>query len=82
MTWSFACKVFIIICSVNQAKEEQLAAEGWEYATVFGMKFHAKERKMDMVRRRRWHRKMVNDTPGAPPVFRIEKKDVSFYLLA
>jgi len=59
----------------KKAKEEQLAAEGWEYATVFGMKFHAKERKMDMVRRRRWHRKMVNDTPGAPPVFRIEKKD-------
>ncbi|XP_065071964.1 myoferlin-like isoform X2 [Rhopilema esculentum] len=59
----------------KQAKEEQMAAEGWEYAPVFGMKFHAKERKMDMVRRRRWHRKMVNESPGAPPIFRIEKKD-------
>ena len=25
------------------------------------MKFHAKERKMDLVRRRRWHKKLVCD---------------------
>ena len=30
---------------------------------------------MDMVRRRRWHRKLVNEIAGAPPVFAIEKKD-------
>ena len=33
--------------------------EGWEYAPMFNMKFHADERSMDMTRRRRWHRKMV-----------------------
>ena len=36
------------------------------------MKFHAKERKMDLVRRRRWHRKMVQDDPSAPAVFHID----------
>ena len=33
--------------------------DGWEYAPMFNMKFHADERSMDMTRRRRWHRKMV-----------------------
>jgi dysferlin len=36
-----------------------LKNEGWEYAPMFNMKFHADERSMDMTRRRRWHRKMV-----------------------
>ena len=36
------------------------------------MKFHAKERKMDLVRRRRWHRKMVQEDPSAPAVFHID----------
>ncbi|XP_048584840.1 myoferlin isoform X2 [Nematostella vectensis] len=51
---------------------EQLAKEGWEYAPMFTMKFHAKERKMDLVRRRRWHRKMVQEDPSAPAVFHID----------
>ena len=55
----------------HQAK----ASEGWEFAPVFGLKYHTKERKFDMVRRRRWHRKMVNVTPGAPPVFLIQNDD-------
>ncbi|TGZ59552.1 hypothetical protein CRM22_009033 [Opisthorchis felineus] len=33
--------------------------DAWEYAFNFDAKFHAKERKVDMVRRRRWHRIMV-----------------------
>ena len=36
-----------------------MKTEGWEYAPMFNMKFHADERSMDMTRRRRWHRKMV-----------------------
>jgi dysferlin len=36
-----------------------LKNDGWEYAPMFNMKFHADERSMDMTRRRRWHRKMV-----------------------
>lgn len=55
-----------------QIRAEQLAAEGWEYSPVFTMKFHAKERKMDLVRRRRWHRKMVQEDPSAPAVFHID----------
>ena len=39
------------------------------------MKFHAKERKMDLVRRRRWHRKMVQEDPSAPAVFHIDVGD-------
>ena len=42
---------------------------------MFTMKFHAKERKMDLVRRRRWHRKMVQDDPSAPAVFHIDVGD-------
>lgn len=55
-----------------QIRSEQLAKEGWEYSPVFTMNFHAKERKMDLVRRRRWHRKMVQDDPSAPAVFHID----------
>ena len=55
---------------------------------MFSMKFHAKERKMDLVRRRRWHRKMVQEDPSAPAVFHIDVGDgddvrVSvFYIMA
>merc|ERR1719210_2865099 len=44
---------------------------GWEYAPLFNMMFHHKERKMDLVRRRRWHRKMVAEDPRAPCFFKI-----------
>ena len=46
------------------------------------MKFHAKERKMDLVRRRRWHRKMIQEDPIAPGVFYIDigSGDVRFVL--
>lgn len=59
----------------EQIRAEQLAKEGWEYSPVFTMKFHAKERKMDLVRRRRWHRKMVQEDPSAPAVFHIDVGD-------
>ena len=63
----------VLLCWLPiQIRAEQLAKEGWEYSPVFTMKFHAKERKMDLVRRRRWHRKMVQDDPSAPAVFHID----------
>ncbi|CAG0907098.1 unnamed protein product, partial [Darwinula stevensoni] len=40
---------------------------GWEYAPLFNLRFHAHERKMDLVRRRRWHRKMVPDAEALVP---------------
>ena len=67
--------------------KKQLAsqAEGWEYAPMFTMKFHAKERKVDLFRRRRWHRRMVPDssTPDencAPCYFQMPKKVLSALL--
>lgn len=41
------------------------------------MKFHHIERKTDMVRRRRWHRKMVNTQAGAPCFFSMQEQQVS-----
>nr|KAG5693813.1 hypothetical protein BaRGS_004421 [Batillaria attramentaria] len=58
----------------RQQKLQQQAAEGWEYAPLFNMKFHALERKMDLVRRRRWHRKMVTEDPRASCFFSVSHK--------
>ncbi|CAG2195234.1 MYOF [Mytilus edulis] len=49
--------------------------EGWEYAPLFNLKFHLEERTMDLVRRRRWHRKMVAETLGAPCFFSLQVED-------
>ncbi|XP_060557298.1 dysferlin-like isoform X3 [Ruditapes philippinarum] len=59
----------------EKEKHKQAATEGWEYAPLFNMKFHHIERKMDLVRRRRWHRKMVNVDPGAPCFFSMQEAD-------
>ncbi|KAK6186023.1 hypothetical protein SNE40_008141 [Patella caerulea] len=53
----------------EQEKKQAAAADGWEYAPLFNMKFHAIERTMDLVRRRRWHRKMVADNPKSSCFF-------------
>ncbi|KAL5022080.1 hypothetical protein ScPMuIL_001235 [Solemya velum] len=60
---------------VKKEKEVKAASEGWEYAPLFNMKFHAKERKMDLVRRRRWHRKMVADDPGTSCFFSMKGEE-------
>ncbi|KAL4231637.1 hypothetical protein ACF0H5_009217 [Mactra antiquata] len=70
-----------LVENVKQKKEKekqlQAATEGWEYAPLFNMKFHHIERKMDLVRRRRWHRKMVNLEPGAPCFFSLVDQEDS-----
>ncbi|KAK3706775.1 hypothetical protein QZH41_015339 [Actinostola sp. cb2023] len=63
--------------AVKMAEIEEFVKEGWEYANLFTTRFHAKERKMDFVRRRRWHRKMVADSneEGSlelPPIFQMQ----------
>ncbi|KAK2145131.1 hypothetical protein LSH36_700g01069 [Paralvinella palmiformis] len=60
----------------QKAEEKQLQeiTDGWEYAPLFNMKFHHKERRTDLVRRRRWHRKMVADSPSAPCFFQVQTK--------
>lgn len=59
----------------EKIKKSQEQADGWEYAPLFNMKFHCKEHTMDMVRRRRWHRKMVAETPGASCFFSMKTDD-------
>ncbi|XP_052773227.1 myoferlin-like isoform X7 [Mya arenaria] len=61
----------------QKEKQLQAATEGWEYAPLFNMKFHHIERKMDMVRRRRWHRKMVQTEKGSPCFFSMQEKEDS-----
>ena len=41
---------------------------------MFSSKFHSKCRTRDLVRRRRWHRKMVQTDPTAPAVFYISEE--------
>ncbi|KAK3095803.1 hypothetical protein FSP39_019399 [Pinctada imbricata] len=59
----------------QKAKKIEAAAEGWEYAPLFNMKFHAQEHTMDLVRRRRWHRKMVCEKKGADCYFVMKFED-------
>ncbi|KAH9524694.1 hypothetical protein Btru_027538 [Bulinus truncatus] len=51
--------------------EKAMKLEGWEYAPLFNMKFHAQERTMDLVRRRRWHRKMISVSPESSCFFNV-----------
>ncbi|KAH3789669.1 hypothetical protein DPMN_167855, partial [Dreissena polymorpha] len=70
-----------LVENVKQKKEKektlQAATEGWEYAPLFNMKFHHIERRMDLVRRRRWHRKMVQTEKGKPCFFSMQEKENS-----
>ncbi|GFO37984.1 dysferlin [Plakobranchus ocellatus] len=66
--------------AAKKQREEQKKkkTEGWEYAPLFNMKFHSQERTMDLVRRRRWHRKMISTGHGGACFFNLqnEQKDV------
>jgi len=63
-----------------QKKKMSEMKEGWEYAPLFNLKFHLEERTMDLVRRRRWHRKMVAEKLGAPCFFSL-KIEVSILIV-
>uniref|UniRef100_A0A8C8EFT9 Dysferlin n=1 Tax=Otus sunia TaxID=257818 RepID=A0A8C8EFT9_9STRI len=53
--------------------EEELDGEGWEYASLFGWRFHLKYRRTDTFRRRRWRRRMEPlERTGAAAVFALE----------
>uniref|UniRef100_A0A8D0G231 Dysferlin n=1 Tax=Strix occidentalis caurina TaxID=311401 RepID=A0A8D0G231_STROC len=54
-------------------KQEELDGEGWEYASLFGWRFHLKYRRTDTFRRRRWRRRMEPlERTGAAAVFALE----------
>ncbi|EDO43088.1 predicted protein, partial [Nematostella vectensis] len=73
--------------STKKQVRRKLLLEGWEYAPVFTMKFHAKERKMDFVRRRRMMRKLIPEGGGKidpkksklPPILRNKAKGITFF---
>ncbi|XP_078421454.1 myoferlin-like [Cetorhinus maximus] len=57
----------------RQVKREEFDPEGWEYAPLFGWKFHVKPSKGDTYRRRRWRRRMIpRDQLGPAAIFRLE----------
>lgn len=63
-----------LVKSTEKEEKDKVDKEGWEYAAVFSSKFHSKSRTRDLVRRRRWHRKMVQTDPTAPAVFKISEE--------
>ncbi|KAM3186213.1 hypothetical protein ACTXT7_004799 [Hymenolepis weldensis] len=52
------------------------AGEGWEYSFSFDKRFHTPKKGTDNVRRRRWHRKLVPDSPEMliPAQFKLPPK--------
>ena len=60
----------------HQGKDDDRDPEGWEYSKLFTTKFHVKEKTFDMVRRRRWNRKLVSDVP-VPITFTVYKVCIS-----
>uniref|UniRef100_T1IIT4 C2 domain-containing protein n=1 Tax=Strigamia maritima TaxID=126957 RepID=T1IIT4_STRMM len=56
----------------KEVKEKQFSQDdGWEYAPTFISRYHANRQKMDLVRRRRWHRKLVPKSEGSLPLFQF-----------
>ncbi|KFW07755.1 Dysferlin, partial [Eurypyga helias] len=59
--------------AMRKHKQEELDGEGWEYASLFGWRFHLKHRRTDTFRRRRWRRRREPlERPGAAAVFALE----------
>ncbi|XP_067857650.1 myoferlin-like [Heptranchias perlo] len=57
----------------HQVKKEEFDPDGWEYAPLFGWKFHVKQNKADAYRRRRWKRRMIpREQLGPAAIFRLE----------
>ncbi|XP_077062218.1 myoferlin isoform X6 [Siphateles boraxobius] len=54
-------------------KKDTGDAEGWEYSSLIGWKFHRQQRSSDTFRRRRWRRKMAPcGRVGASAIFKLE----------
>ncbi|XP_043537059.1 myoferlin-like, partial [Chiloscyllium plagiosum] len=57
----------------RQMKREEIDQDGWEYAPLFGWKFHIKQNKGDIYRRRRWRRRLIpKEQMGPAAIFRLE----------
>ncbi|XP_063757094.1 dysferlin isoform X2 [Eleginops maclovinus] len=52
---------------------DEAEREGWEYASLFGWRFHLKPRKTDSFRRRRWRNRMEPlEKTGPAAIFALE----------
>ncbi|XP_063013873.1 dysferlin isoform X7 [Melospiza melodia melodia] len=59
--------------AVRKHKQEELDGDGWEYASLFGWRFHLQQRRSDAFRRRRWRRRMEPlERTGPAAVFALE----------
>uniref|UniRef100_A0A4W6EV00 Dysferlin, limb girdle muscular dystrophy 2B (autosomal recessive) n=1 Tax=Lates calcarifer TaxID=8187 RepID=A0A4W6EV00_LATCA len=62
-------------------RPDEVEREGWEYASLFGWKFHLKPRKTDSFRRRRWRCRMEPlEKTGPAAIFALEWSLFSFCL--
>ncbi|RLV89969.1 hypothetical protein DV515_00014614 [Chloebia gouldiae] len=59
--------------TMRKHKQEELDGDGWEYASLFGWRFHLQQRRSDSFRRRRWRRRMEPlERTGPAAVFALE----------
>uniref|UniRef100_H2Z7H9 C2 domain-containing protein n=1 Tax=Ciona savignyi TaxID=51511 RepID=H2Z7H9_CIOSA len=87
LVWSTAEKVYhnsrkrrlvrSRVCIPLKQKTAELLEEGWEYATTMGCEFHIDPKMLDLVRRRKWSRRMVtSDDRGSAAIFQLDKSIV------
>ncbi|XP_055085159.1 dysferlin isoform X2 [Periophthalmus magnuspinnatus] len=61
------------MAALRKQRVEDSDREGWEYASVFGWRFHMKPRKTDSFRRRRWRCRMEPlERTGPAAIFDLE----------
>ncbi|XP_058250619.1 dysferlin isoform X2 [Hemibagrus wyckioides] len=59
--------------ALRKQRPDESEREGWEYASLFGWKFHLKQRKTDSFRRRRWRCRMEPlEKTGPAAIFALE----------
>ncbi|XP_043099944.1 dysferlin isoform X8 [Puntigrus tetrazona] len=59
--------------ALRKQRPDESEREGWEYASLFGWKFHLKQRKTDSFRRRRWRCRMEPlEKTGPAAIFSLE----------
>ncbi|XP_034146168.1 dysferlin isoform X4 [Esox lucius] len=59
--------------ALKKQRPDETEREGWEYASLFGWRFHLKPRKTDSFRRRRWRCRMEpTEKTGPAAIFALE----------
>ncbi|XP_077954184.1 dysferlin isoform X12 [Gasterosteus aculeatus] len=59
--------------ALRKQRPDEAEKEGWEYASLFGWRFHLKPRKTDSFRRRRWRYRMEPlEKTGPAAIFALE----------